>query len=274
MKVNIDHRQMERRPGWTSSKGNQNKWFLNGVWYKEDGLGYEALAEVLVSRLLRKTNLGITVDYTYEPLEKDGGLFHGCCSRDFLTEEDDKLISVERLFQTYLGRSAAKAVLDYEETEDRVRYLADQVENITGLEQFGVYLKKVITTDALFLNEDRHFHNLAVIQRKDGTYRECPIFDNGAALFSDIRGDYPLDMDWERCYEKIQAKPFSVDFDRQLDACDLLYGGFRFRAEFTIQDVEAVLEEFRGVYEERILERVRTVMRMQMRKYGYLFDRA
>lgn len=30
----------------TSSKGNQNKWYASGKWYKEDGLGYEALSEV------------------------------------------------------------------------------------------------------------------------------------------------------------------------------------------------------------------------------------
>ncbi len=35
---------------WTSSKGNQSKWFSDGNWYKADGLGYEALSEVLVSR--------------------------------------------------------------------------------------------------------------------------------------------------------------------------------------------------------------------------------
>ena len=36
----------------TSSKGNQNKWCKNGKWYKVDGLGYEALSEVVVSHLL------------------------------------------------------------------------------------------------------------------------------------------------------------------------------------------------------------------------------
>lgn len=70
--------------------------------------------------------------------------------------------------------------------------------------------------------EDRHFHNLAIIQQKDGSYRKCPVFDNGAALFSDIRGDYPLDMDLAQCFEQIKAKPFSRSFDEQLDACEAL----------------------------------------------------
>lgn len=47
----------------TSSKGNQNKWCKNGKWYKVDGLGYEALSEVVVSHLLRNQN--IVFDYLF-----------------------------------------------------------------------------------------------------------------------------------------------------------------------------------------------------------------
>lgn len=271
MKVNTKTLKMEKHPEWTSSKGNQNKWFSDGIWYKEDGWGYEALSEVLVSRLLKKTNIGSYVCYEYERVEKGTRVLPGCRSEDFMTPEDDKLVSVERLFQTYRDESAAKAIIKFTDTEDRIRYVAENVAEFTGLTDFGVYLKKILTVDAFFLNEDRHFHNIAVIWKKDGTYRECPIFDNGASLFSDVRGDYPLGLDLEQCYEKIQAKPFSVSFDVQMDACELLYGGFRFRAEFTMKDVEAVLEEFAGIYDEKILERVRQVMRMQMRKYKYLF---
>lgn len=272
MKINIE--QMSRGNkgfGWTSSKGNQNKWYMGGIWYKEDGLGYEALAEVLISRLLDKTNTGFHVHYEYEPLERNGCMSHGCRSENFMEAGDDKLVSVERLFQAYRGESASKAILRFTAVEDRIRYVTQMVESFTGLSHFGYYLKKIVTIDALFLNEDRHFHNIAVIRKKDGTYRECPVFDNGASLFSDVRGDYPLSMELEHCFEKIRAKPFSNDFDAQLDACDVLYGGFRFRADFTMKDVEAVLKEFDGIYEDQILERVRETMRYQIRKYAYLF---
>ena len=48
-----------------SSKGNQPKWFLDQKWYKADHMGYEGLAEVLVSRLLCQSN---AIDYIrYEP---------------------------------------------------------------------------------------------------------------------------------------------------------------------------------------------------------------
>lgn len=270
MRVNIDRVRKEARES-TSSKGNQNKWYDKRYWYKEDGLGYEALSEVVISRLLEKTNVDTHVCYEYVELEKGNFLSHGCKSAHFLTEEDDKIISLERIFQIYTGESLTKAVLKYPDVGDRILYVAENTERYTGLTAFGHYLKKIITVDALFLNEDRHFHNLAVIQRKDGSFRECPIFDNGAGLFSDVRNDYPLEMSLEGCYEKIQAKPFSLSFDEQLDACDVLYGDCRFEADFTIKDVEHVLEEFRGIYADAVLERVKEVMRMQIRKYAYLF---
>lgn len=255
----------------TSSKGNQNKWYADGKWYKEDGLGYEALAEVLVSRLLKKTNVRQSVTYEYEALYRENRVVHGCVSENFMEPEDDKVVSVERLFQAWEGQSAAKAVLVYEEPMERIRYVARIVEQATGLTDFGCYLREILSIDALFFNEDRHFHNLAVIRRKDGSYRECPVFDHGAALFSDVRGDYPLHMTEEECRRKIKAKPFSRDFDEQLDACELLFPEHPFRAAFAIEDVTAVLEEFRGIYEDTVLHRVEDTMRMQIRKYGYMF---
>ena len=43
----------------TSSKGNQEKWFDSeeNVWYKLDLFGYEALAETVVSKLLKLSNI-------------------------------------------------------------------------------------------------------------------------------------------------------------------------------------------------------------------------
>ena len=40
-----------------SSKGNQLKWESEGVWYKADYTGYEGLAEYVVSKLLRYSNM-------------------------------------------------------------------------------------------------------------------------------------------------------------------------------------------------------------------------
>ncbi len=270
--IHIDElRAVDSESAHASSKGNQNKWTSQGIWYKADGLGYEALAEVLVSRLLEKTNVASFVHYSYVTLERKGILLHSCRSENFMGPEDDKVVSVERLFQTFSGESAAKAVLRYREARDRIAYITDCLETFTGITDFGEYLRTILTIDALFLNEDRHFHNLALIRKKDGSYRKCPIFDNGAALFSDIRVDYPLDMELSQCFEKASAKPFSRSFDEQLDACEALYKGNPFQAAFTMKDIDKILKEFSEIYEPAVLARVREAMRWQMRKYSYLF---
>ena len=40
-----------------SSKGNQLKWENEGIWYKADYIGYEGLAEYLISHLIKKSTL-------------------------------------------------------------------------------------------------------------------------------------------------------------------------------------------------------------------------
>ena len=50
----------------TSSKGNQQKWLVDNLWYKADHMGYEALCEVVISKLLQKSNVN---DYViYQPI--------------------------------------------------------------------------------------------------------------------------------------------------------------------------------------------------------------
>ena len=40
-----------------SSKGNQLKWFNQGIWYKADYTGYEGLSEYLISKLFVYSDL-------------------------------------------------------------------------------------------------------------------------------------------------------------------------------------------------------------------------
>ena len=47
---------------------------------------------------------------------------------------------------------------------------------------FALEKVKVLAVDALFLNEDRHTHNLAVLMDGKGNYKLAPIFDNGKSF--------------------------------------------------------------------------------------------
>lgn len=101
------------------------------------------------------------------------------------------LITLERLFQNLYGQSLYMSIFRIQGTEARARFLAEQVEQTTGLKDFGSYLSRVLTIDALFLNEDRHMHNIAVLNDGFGNYHYCPVFDNGCALLSDTQMEYP-----------------------------------------------------------------------------------
>ena len=93
----------------------------------------------------------------------------------------------------------------------------------------------------MFLNEDRHTNNLAVIRNeKTGVYRFCPIFNSGLALLSDLDG-YPLANDSYHSIGRVQAKPFSLDFDEQVEAANALYGS-HLQCSFTRRDVTSIRE--------------------------------
>ena len=79
--------------------------------------------------------------------------------------KDWQIITLERLFHNFFGESLYKSMYRIPDHEERLRFLVQQVERITGLQNFGVYMNKLLTIDAFFLNEDRHMHNIAVLMR-------------------------------------------------------------------------------------------------------------
>ena len=104
-----------------------------------------------------------------------------------------------------------------------------------------------------------------------GEYALCPVFDNGAALLSDITSDYPLSADVMDLLGEVKAKTISRDFDEQLGVADKVIGN-TVRFYFTRKDVDDVLDSATDYHREEIIKRVRTVLYQQMRKYSYLFD--
>ena len=54
--VRLDEKEL-RTVAHQSSKGNQLKWEAGGMWYKADYMGYEGLAEYMVSGLLSYSNM-------------------------------------------------------------------------------------------------------------------------------------------------------------------------------------------------------------------------
>lgn len=255
-----------------SSKGNQLKWENEGIWYKADYTGYEGLAEYIISHLLERSTLlqEEYVLYELEEINYKTTVYAGVKSSNFL-RDNWQLITLERLFQQFFGKSLYKAIYSIEGNENRMIFLTEQVERMTGLKDFGKYLNKLFTIDALFLNEDRHTHNIAVLMNSEGKFEYCPIFDNGAGLLSDIQMDYPLGEDMYEQIHQVRAKTICQDFDEQLDISEKLYG-VNLKFYFTKQDIEKLLEQV-NIYSEDIKTRVEHILFEQMRSYQYLFSR-
>lgn len=266
--IELDYANQVEHQGHTS-KGDQPKWQVGETWYKADHMGYEALAEVVVSRLLQTSTVSDFVVYEPVRIRMGDKLIPGCASRNFRGKEE-RLIPLERLHRVYHGMGLAQAVAKMPSVEDRIQYTVDFVAGVTGLGHFGRYLATVLELDAFLLNEDRHTNNLAVIRNDTTkTFRLCPLFDHGLSLLSDTN-DYPLDQDVYACIERVKAKPFSENFQEQAEAAAGLYGG-ALRFHCPRNEAASLLVGLDELYDEQILLRAEKTIREQMRKYRYLF---
>ena len=268
-RLNLDNHSPFHKTGHTS-KGDQRKWKIGDRWYKADYMGYESLAEVLVSHFLERSNLRYPfVRYQLVQIEYAEEQLNACQSQNFLMQ-NEILVPLEKLYRQYTGESLATKMAEFAEPLERIQYLVEEVEKITGINDFGKYITAVLEIDAFFLNEDRHKNNLAVVYSENTKqYSFSPIFDQGLCLFADTRLDYPLRLSLEECMKKIQAKPFSTDFDEQLDAAEALYG-VQVQFDFSMKDLENEITRLTEKYSPVICERIQQLMRQQFRKYKYL----
>lgn len=259
-----------------SSKGNQLKFLHNNIWYKTDNLGYEGISETVISKVLEKSNLKENeyVVYDVEQIKYKNTIFLGCKSHNFL-KEGWSLITLQRLFQQRYSLDLYQYIykINLDEREDtikeRLNFIVNEVEKITGISNFGTYLCKLLTIDAIFLNEDRHMHNIALLIDPEGNYHLCPIFDNGAGLLSDISIEYPLDGDVYNLIKEVKSKTVSDNFDEQLDCCEKLYGQ---TLEFKIgkKEIKEIILKL-PYYDNQIKNRIYDILMVQVNKYSYLF---
>lgn len=212
----------------TSSKGNQEKWFDadTNQWYKLDQFGYEALSETLISILLEESNIEKDAPFTFVRYEPVRLIVHsrertGCVSENFLAE-GQSVITINHLLSRVLGYPLKDKLSAFSSNKKRTEYLAEATKDCTGLDYFGEYLTLLFEIDSLFLNDDRHLNNIAVL-KTDNKYDYCPIFDNGAALLSDTRLS-PMDIEPKALISSLKARPFNMSFTRQMNTARALYG--------------------------------------------------
>ena len=144
----------------------------------------------------------------------------------------------------------------------RIAYLAEATAELTGLELFPQYLTLLFEVDALFLNDDRHLNNIAVLEQ-NGQYDYCPIFDNGAGLLSNVQMS-PMDIAPKALIAAQRARPFNTTFNRQIGAVRSLYGYQLRMPKLTRAEICAEVaplltyyaERDRGIITDRVCETI------------------
>lgn len=262
--LRLETNQNNRKTISTSSKGNQIKWKLDNMWLKADYSGFESLSEIVASHILKLSNINDFAEYKpaviYDmDLEKE---FRGCMSFDFL-EEGEELITLARLFQcNHLDIYREIEKLD---TTSRIMFIIENTEKFTGLSEFSKWLCKLLEFDAFILNDDRHFHNIAVI-KSDSSYRTIPVFDNGSSFLSD-RNFYSLTIPFEKNLKKVKSKPFNTSFDKQVKAVFEITGQQLKLEKFSLK----ILDELESLYSYSEINTIKKIIEFQIEKYSYLF---
>lgn len=250
----------------TSSKGNQEKWYDSKTdrWYKVDQFGYEALSECAVSAILEYSNIDAETPFTFVRYDMEHMAVHGrrrtgCSSPNFL-EKGQSVITLSRLLGRVLDAPLKEKLGRLSSDKKRIQYLAEKTAEYTGLEHFPEYLTLVFEVDSLFLNDDRHFNNIAVIE-ENNKYSYCPIFDNGAALLSNTQLSQ-MDIMPKALMSVLKARPFNTSFTRQMKSAEALFGRQlqipAFSRAQIMQIIAPMLEYYaerdRGIIADRVSE--------------------
>lgn len=239
----------------TSSKGNQEKWFDKDTnkWYKLDQFGYEALSETLISELLKKSNLISGTPFTFAEYKMEKIQVHGrertACSSDNFLKEGHSIVTLSHLFKRFLGGSLKGKLEKFSSDKKRIEYLGCMTAEFTELKDFPQYLTLLFEIDALFLNDDRHLNNIAVIEN-NGKYDYCPIFDNGAGLLSNVQFS-PMDIEPKALIKDVVARPFNMNFTRQMNTARALWGSQLKLPDLTSKEIMKELEPLLEYYPQR-----------------------
>ena len=251
----------------STSKGNQIKLEVNGIWYKADFLGYEGAAEYVCSELIRQSNIDSYVQYELCSMTINDTVYNACKSNNFLPEGAE-IITADRLFKKNIDTNFPDSIRTMP-LEQKIKYFVEHIIEQTHIVDFGAQLTKMLEFDRLVLNDDRHYNNIAFIKDDTG-YRLTPLFDNEGAFLSDIRDSYPLEKNVHGLITSVSAKPFSQDFDKQVEICQKLYGT-QLKMEKTANIHKNTIQALKDQYGDKVTNRITTVFDHQKYLYPEIF---
>lgn len=135
----------------------------------------------------------------------------------------------------------------------------------------GRLLNPIITwngyIDALFLNQDRHLNNIALIRDRSG-YKPCPIFDCGASFLLDF-ALYSPEIESRAYLTKAQCLPFKSRFTQTVHTAQTLYGK-QLAVNIDKTGIDTILDKYLCYYPKQfhflLKERIETVLMEQQKK--------
>lgn len=238
----------------TTSKGNQSKWHYGNIWIKEDYLGYESLAECICSDLLSILNIPHVQYFPCKIIIDDlSSEVLGCYSYDY--RGNNREITLAKVLKDIYGKQYSKYFRD-KSTEERIEFVLASLEPYINRQSLTSYLSVLLNFDAFVLNEDRHLNNISFFCEGD-KLTPTPIYDNGAALLSDVKSPmgYPLEQPTLKLMRKVKSKPFSTEFKKQT-AC------LPYSINLPYSAVVSAINKYKEIYDTDIINRVRDVFRM------------
>ena len=190
----------------TSSKGNVTKYTNGCLWIKVDYLGYETLAEVISSRVVKALGFDTVM---YNPCfisRNEYEVVCACISESFTLNATE--YSVGRLLQKFGKFNTSDEMfamfMSNPTPKSRVQWVLDLLKPLNITDYLQASLAECIWIDSLLLNEDRHLFNLILTVDNQNRFKFIN-FDYGGSLLSDL-GDYPLAMPLQRAMYGVKAK--------------------------------------------------------------------
>ena len=243
------------------SRGNQMKFKKDNLWYKTDFAGYQGLAEVVTSNILSLSNIESFVKYKEEQILYRNTVINGCVSENFKPDNAD-IITVSKLFHSYYGQSVLEVCKENNLT-DTILHFVEKTANITKfpIDEIGKYITSILEVDALILNDDRHFNNIAFL-RYNGEYMPAPLFDHGSSLLSDEMY-YPMHEEVQDIIPSVTSRTFSVSFSEQKYVAESLFGH---QFHIHTDDIERFLP-INSIYDDMYLDRITEVLDQQLERY-------
>lgn len=128
----------------------------------------ETVAETLISCLLEYSSIEADtpfrfVCYRMERMNVHGRDRNGCSSADFL-QPGESIITLSHLSKRE-GHPLQETLMRVSSDKKRIAWLAEETAALTGLDNFPQYLTLLFELDALFLNSDRHWNKIAVLEK-------------------------------------------------------------------------------------------------------------